>query len=198
MRHSAAIPFIGWERFWRSELEKKETHILILFSFLCTHFFLHECVCSQSTFLLWNVWREGNLGTSVCLWQHSLQGSVRDHRSVLWTPPREKKQSASVCLLYRKVFSASVEDWSSFQFCLPYLQQQSIISQFIITFFSVSLATHCEHYGKTGLLRLTIFIRPRNHQPLCVSASTLHFEVMGKIKVKNFHEQLILILYVLF
>lgn len=43
MRHSAAIPLIGWERFWRSELERKETHILILFSrtffFFCINVF---------------------------------------------------------------------------------------------------------------------------------------------------------------
>lgn len=166
MHHSAAIPLIGWERFRRSELERKESHILILFSLLCTHFFFAWMCLLSINILLWNVWREGNLGTSVCLWQHSLQRSVRDHPSVLWMPPREKKQSASVCLQYRKAFSTSVEDWSSLQFCLPYLQQQSRISQFIITFFSSLLATHCEHYGKTGLLKTDNF-----HSALESSAS---------------------------
>lgn len=142
---------------------------------------------------------EGGIWALACVYGNTaFRGVWRIIGSELWMPPREKKQSASVCLLYRKAFSASVEDWSSFQFCLPYLQQQSIISRFIITFFSLSLATHCELYGKTGLFRLTIFIQLWNRQPLCVSASTLHFEAMDKIKVKIFLKQLILILYILF
>lgn len=194
MRHSAAIPLIGWERFWRSELERKETHILILFS--RTFFCINVFALNQHSFC--EMCEEG-IWALACVYGNTAFRGV-------W---RIIGLSCE-CLLERRsnqlqfVFCTerlSLLQWRIgvfFQFCLPYLQQQSIISQFIITFFSLSLAAHCEHYRKTGLFRLTIFIRLWNHQPLCVSASTLHFKAMDKIKVKNFCKQLILILYILF
>lgn len=110
--HQAA-PLIGWERFWRSELGKKEAHILILFSLLCILLLVWMCLLSINTpFVKCMKW--GDLFTSVCPWQHSLLRGVRDLQSVLRMPPREKRQSASVCLLCRKIFFLSMEDWRVF------------------------------------------------------------------------------------
>jgi hypothetical protein len=107
-----AIPLIGWEGSGGVKLGREETHILILFFLLCIHF-SHECVCSQSTLLLWNVGRGGNLGPSLCLWQHSVLRRV-ESISPLWMPPRESRQSAPVCLLYRRIVFHSMEVWRVF------------------------------------------------------------------------------------